>query len=44
MDIILPRPEALPYIYDMKLLGFINKTAANRYRDSQLNIAGWAAK
>jgi type I restriction enzyme R subunit len=40
MDIILPRPEALPYIYDMKLLGFINKTAANRYQDSQLNIAG----
>jgi type I restriction enzyme R subunit len=40
MDIILPRPEALPYIYDMKLLGFINKTATNRYRDSQLNIAG----
>ena len=40
MDIILPRPEALPYIYDMKLFGFINKTAANRYRDSQLNIAG----
>jgi len=40
MDIILPRPEALPYVHDMKLLGFINKTAANRYRDSQLNIAG----
>lgn len=40
MDIILPRPEALSYIYDMKLFGFINKTAANRYRDSQLNIAG----
>ena len=40
MDIILPRPEVLPYIYDLKLLGFINKTAANRYRDSQLNIAG----
>ncbi|PXF57549.1 MAG: restriction endonuclease subunit R [Deltaproteobacteria bacterium] len=40
MDIILPRPEALPYIYGMKVLGFINKTAANRYRDSQLNIAG----
>ena len=44
MDIILPRPEALPYIYDMKLLGFINKTAANRYRDSQLNIAGVGSK
>lgn len=44
MDIILPRPEALPYIYDMKLFGFINKTAANRYRDSQLNIAGVGSK
>jgi type I restriction enzyme R subunit len=44
MDIILPRPEALPYIYDMKLLGFINKTTANRYRDSQLNIAGVGSK
>ena len=44
MDIILPRPEALPYIYDMKLLGFINKTAANRYRDSQLNIIGAGSK
>ncbi len=40
MDIIMPRPEALPYVYDFKLLGFINKTAANRYRDAQLNIAG----
>ncbi len=40
MDVIMPRPEALPYVYDLKLLGFINKTAANRYRDSQLNIAG----
>ena len=44
MDIILPRPEALPYIYDMKLLGFINKTAANRYRASQLNVAGVGSK
>ena len=44
MDIILPRPEALPYIYDLKLLGFINKTASNRYRDTQLNIAGAGSK
>jgi len=44
MDIILPRPEALPYIYEMKLLGFINKAASNRYRDSQLNIAGVGTK
>jgi len=40
MDVVMPRPEALTYVYDLKLLGFINKTAANRYRDSQLNIAG----
>jgi type I restriction enzyme R subunit len=44
MDIILPRPEALPYIYDLKLLGFINKAASNRYRDSQLNVAGVGSK
>ncbi|MEJ2726683.1 MAG: DUF3387 domain-containing protein, partial [Deltaproteobacteria bacterium] len=44
MDIILPRPEALPYIYDLKLLGFINKAASNRYRDSQLNVAGVGRK
>jgi len=44
MDIVLPRPEALAYIYDLKLLGFINKAASNRYRDSQLNIAGVGGK
>lgn len=44
MDVIMPRPEALPYVYDSKLLGFINKAAANRYRDAQLNIAGVSDK
>jgi len=44
MDVIMPRPEALAFVYDLKLLGFINKTAANRYRDSQLNIAGVSDK
>ena len=44
MDVIMPRPEALPYVYDLKLLGFINKAAANRYRDAQLNIAGVSDK
>jgi len=38
MDIVLPRPEALPYVRDAKLLGFINKSAANLYRDSQLDL------
>ncbi len=44
MDIVLPRPEALPYVRDAKLLGFINKAAANLYRDSQLNFIGCGHK
>jgi type I restriction enzyme R subunit len=40
LDVILPRPEALPFVRDAKLLGFINKAAHNLYRDSQLNIIG----
>lgn len=40
LDIVMPRPEALPYLRDAKLLGFINKAAANLYRDSQLNLVG----
>ncbi len=44
LDIVLPRPEALPYVRDAQLLGFINKAAANLYRDSELNIAGAGSK
>jgi type I restriction enzyme, R subunit len=33
LDTVLPRPAALPYVRDAKLLGFFNKAAANRYRD-----------
>jgi len=40
LDVVLPRPEGLPYVRDVKLLGFISKAAANLYRDSQLNIVG----
>jgi type I restriction enzyme R subunit len=40
LDVVLPRPEALPYARDAKRLGFINKSAANLYRDSQLNLVG----
>ena len=40
LDVILPRPEALPFTRDARLLGFINKSAHNLYRDSQLNIIG----
>jgi type I restriction enzyme R subunit len=44
LDIVLPRPEGLPYVRDAKILGFIQKAAANRYRDPQLNIIGAAQK
>ncbi|MCB8978615.1 MAG: type I restriction endonuclease subunit R [Ardenticatenaceae bacterium] len=37
---VLPRPEALPYWPDAKMLGIIAKSAANLYRDDQINIAG----
>jgi len=40
LDTVMPRPEALPYLKDAKLLGFINKAAANLYRDSELNLVG----
>lgn len=44
MDIVLPNPAALPYIQDMRTLGFINTSARNRYRDNRLNIAGCGEK
>jgi len=40
----MPRPEALPYARDAKILGYINKVAANLYRDSQLNLVGAGQK
>lgn len=44
LDIVLPRPEALPYVRDARLLGFINKAAANLYRDGQMNLLGTGQK
>lgn len=40
LGIVLPRPEALPFMRDAKILGFIAKVAANLYRDEQLNLVG----
>jgi type I restriction enzyme, R subunit len=40
LDIVLPRPAALPYVRDARILGFINQAAANLYRDGQLNLLG----
>jgi len=44
LDVVLPRPAALPYVRDAKILGFINKAAANLYRDGQLNLLGAGQK
>ncbi|SDC72476.1 type I restriction enzyme, R subunit [Melghirimyces thermohalophilus] len=44
LDIVMPRPEALTYTRDAKILGFIHKNAHNRYRDEQLNLIGSGEK
>ncbi|MBI3943021.1 MAG: type I restriction endonuclease subunit R [Chloroflexi bacterium] len=44
LDIVLPRPEALPHVRNARLLGYIEKSAANLYRDDQLNLAGAGEK
>jgi len=33
LDLVLPRPEALPFVKDARTLGFIQARARNRYRD-----------
>jgi type I restriction enzyme R subunit len=44
LDIVLPRPAALPYVRDARILGFIHRAAANLYRDGQLNLFGAGRK
>ena len=44
MDAVLPRPEALGYIHDVEVLGYINKTAANFLPEEQINIKGTGKK
>jgi type I restriction enzyme, R subunit len=39
LDMVLPRPEGLPYVRDAKRLGFIHLRAANLYRDNNLSLA-----
>jgi len=38
MDKVLPDPEALKYVRDLKILNFIKESARNRYRDDKLSI------
>jgi type I restriction system adenine methylase HsdM len=43
-DIIMPAPAARPYLADLRFLGKVNHGARNRYRDSQLDLAGVGEK
>lgn len=38
MDAVLPDPEALKYITDLKIISFIKESARNRFRDDKLSI------
>jgi len=38
MDKVLPDPEALKYLTDLKIINFIKESARNRYRDDKLSI------
>ncbi|MCW1311769.1 MAG: type I restriction endonuclease subunit R, partial [Candidatus Parvarchaeota archaeon] len=38
IDTVLPDPEALKYVSDLKILSFIKESARNRYRDDKLSI------
>ncbi|RZN65485.1 MAG: type I restriction endonuclease subunit R [Candidatus Methanoliparum thermophilum] len=38
MDAVLPDPEALKYVTDLKILSFIKESARNRYRDDKLSV------
>ena len=38
MDAVLPDPEGLKYVTDLKILNFIKESARNRYRDDKLSI------
>jgi type I restriction enzyme R subunit len=40
LGLVMPRPEAMPYLRNAKVLGFIARVAANVYRDDQLNLLG----
>ena len=45
LNLLEHRPEVPPDVFpDAKLLGFINKVAANLYRDPMLNLLGVAEK
>ncbi len=38
IDAVLPDPEVLKYVTDLKIVSFIEESARNRYRDDKLSI------
>ena len=44
LDTVMPDPAGLPFVRDAKLLGFIARTAAAHYRDSQIDLRGVGEK
>jgi type I restriction enzyme, R subunit len=44
LDMMLPKPQALPFVSDARWLGKIRATAAAKYRDSKLDISDCGAK
>ena len=44
MDKVLPDPEALKYVTDLKVINFIKQSARNRYRDDKLSITDASRK
>ena len=44
LDMMLPDPQALPYIGDLKWLGKIRQAAAARYRDDKIDISDCGEK
>ena len=44
LDMVLPRAEALPYVPDARRLGFLQRVAANVYRDSTVPLVGIGRK
>jgi type I restriction enzyme R subunit len=38
IDRVLPNPEALKYLQELKLMSFISLTAQNRYRDAKFSL------
>lgn len=44
IDRVLPKPEALKFLKEMRLLSFISQSASNRYRDTKLSLKNAGGK